>query len=94
MKELERQAINDLIRVYGLIVEFEDLKKVSDEARFIYNNYIPAKTVISEKIMIYVSTLFTVAYPNSESNLNLLTVDEAKNILEELKQLNKTLEKM
>lgn len=88
MKNLEQQAIKDLIDVYTLFLEFGRVKKVSETAKIVYNNYIPAKTLISKKIMSFVSKLFPLAYPDADSNLEVITVKDAKFILAELKELN------
>ena len=85
MKELEDKAKKDLLNLYNKILILNDDTLVEDEAKKVYNEYIPAKPLLSEKIMNLVGQLFPFAYPNSKSGLKKPSMKEIKEIINELK---------
>ena len=84
MKELEQKAIRELIDVYNIYILTGINKKLTDKAKFVYNEYIPANTLLGEKVMEAVGKLFPIAYPNVGSGLKPLLKKEARNIIKKL----------
>jgi CRISPR/Cas system CMR subunit Cmr4 (Cas7 group RAMP superfamily) len=92
MKELEKTAVKDLVEVYQLFISKGLIKEVINKARFAYNEYIPANTLLRDMIISAVVWLFSIAYPNVNSGINPPTKEEARKMLEKLKKLQKELE--
>lgn len=86
MKELEIMAKKDLLKIYKKILLSRDFKLVQEDARNVYNEYVPGIHLISDEIMIYVGKLFPIAYPNSKMESNTLTFDEIKEIIKNLEK--------
>ena len=85
MKELEDKAKTDLLNLYKRILILNDDALIEDEAKKVYNEYVAAKSLLSEKIMNFVGQLFPFAYPNSKSGLKKPSKNEIKEIIDELK---------
>jgi len=92
MKELEKMAVKDLIKFYELYLsETNDIKWVEEKAEEIYNEYMPGSTMLNKEINSAVGPLISIYIKNL--GLNPPSKEEAKQILEKLKKLQKELEK-
>ena len=87
MKELEKQAIKDLIEFYESYLS--ERKLIKEKATNIYEKYIIGFTLLSEEINSVLGHLIDI-YGNT--GINPPTKEEAKQILEKLKNLQKELE--
>ena len=89
MKELEKQAIQDLINFYELYLsKGKDRGLIKEKAAKIYEEYIIGFTLLSEDINGALGPLIDI-YGNT--SINPPTKEEAKKILEKLKKLQKEL---
>ena len=84
MKELEDKAKKDLLKLYKRILVSNDDALIKNEAKKTYDEYVPAKSLLPEKIMNFVGQLFPIAYPNSKSGLKKPSIDKIKKIIDEL----------
>ena len=90
MKELERMAINELIKVYESYISKKEVdKELEENAKRVYNEYIPGFRFLRSTINEVVGGLFSLAYPNVDPERKVPTREEAKKILENLKKLKK-----
>jgi len=87
MKELELMALKNLIKLYE---DFIKGIKISKEAERLYNEYTPGSDLLSKEVNRAVAPLLEFSI---NSGLKPLTKEEAKQILEKLKKLQKELEK-
>ena len=85
MMKIENEARKELFEVYSLYLKSGNAPYVSKKARLVYNEYIPAKNLLSEKIMTLVSNLFPIAYPEKESGILVAKVSEIKDFILYLK---------
>jgi len=92
MKELEREAIKELISFYENFIHSNNKELIKQKAKELYNAT-PSTTLVRESIINAFGNLFPLGYPNVNSGLKPLTKEEAKQILEKLKKLQKELEK-
>ena len=92
MKELEIQAIKQLINFYELFIHAADKDMIKQKAKELYDAA-PASTLVHELTSNSFGNLFGIAYDDVGSGLNPPTKEEAKQILEKLKKLLKELEK-
>ena len=88
MKEMETQLRADLLNFYESYMALGSNDIVVQQAKKIYNKYIPAQTLISDKLMGFVARLFVIAYPNSGSGIKPLSQEEVKEIKKDLKNKN------
>jgi HEPN domain-containing protein len=91
MKELENMAIGDLIKVYNKYISEGHSKELSKIVREVYNEFNVGGTMLSDVINKAVDALFPLAYPDSGSGLKAPTKDEAKEMIEKLKKVEKEL---
>ncbi|MCG2719790.1 MAG: hypothetical protein L6266_03595 [Nanoarchaeota archaeon] len=92
MKELEKITVKDLIEFYELYVsETNDIKLIEEKAEEIYNEYMPGSIMLNKEINSAVGPLISIDVNNI--GINPPTKEEAKEILEKLKKLQKELER-
>ncbi|MBU2589272.1 MAG: hypothetical protein KKA65_00385 [Nanoarchaeota archaeon] len=92
MKELEKITVKDLIEFYELYVsETNDIKLIEEKAEEIYNEYMPGSIMLNKEINSAVGPLISIYVNNI--GINPPTKEEAKEILEKLKKLQKELER-
>ena len=89
MRELDEMALNDLIEVYELYVKEGLSPLVVKKAEQTYNEYLPGQSMLNKTILSAVCSLFAVSYPTVKSGISVPTKEEAKQILEKLKMLQK-----
>lgn len=87
MKEIETQLRADLLKVYESYMALGNDDVVVQQAKKVYNKYIPAQTLISDKLMGFVARLFAIAYPNSGSGIKPPSKKDIKKIIRALKRL-------
>ena len=94
MKELEKMAIEELIKVY---TQYTQKKKINEEltknAKRVYNEYTPGFRFINSDINGAVAELFAIAYPRVDPERKTPTIQKAKEIVEKLKEVKKNLSK-
>ena len=93
MEELERPAIEQLIYLYTKFLDEGLSQEVVSKAKEIYNELVPANTLLSPTVNHAVGKLFSIGYPNIDSNRSIPTRDEVKVIIENLKKRKQELEK-
>ncbi len=86
MKELEKPAIEQLIFVYTRFLEDGLSQDIINKAKEIYDELIPANTLLSPTVNYAVGKLFSISYPNTDTNRKIPTKEEVKEILEKLKK--------
>ncbi|HIH58841.1 MAG TPA: hypothetical protein HA360_02890 [Nanoarchaeota archaeon] len=89
MKELEKMAIEDLLRVYNSYITKKKIdKEMEEKAKRVYNEYTPGSRLLRSEINEAVGKLFCIAYPNVFPGDKAPTVTEAKELIKKLKTIN------
>ena len=90
MKELEKMAIEELLKVYTSYIR----KKIPDReleeaAKRVYNEYTPGFRFLRSDINDAVAQLFSLGYPDADRERKVPTMREAKERVKKLKELKK-----
>ena len=86
MKEIETKAIEGLIVVYGRYCDEGLSEGLIAAAKDVYDEYHPAKAILSADTHKAVSKLFAIAYEDSGSGIEMPSKEEAEEILRKLKE--------
>ncbi len=89
MKELEINAVNNLIDVYETYLRSGLSAELTQKAKKAYDEYLPAYALLDKNINKAIGNLFTLAYPNADPNRILPTKEEVNEIVKILKKRNK-----
>jgi hypothetical protein len=93
MLELELDAIEKLLMLYSELYKKPISSQISHIARDIYNNLIPANTMLSDDVNFAVNRLFSVAYPDVDPDRTVPSKEEILQILQNLRKLKLSLER-
>ncbi len=92
MKELESYVIEMLVEVYAELYKYGITKEISNRAKVVYNEFIPADTLLSHVVMSAILQLFAIAYPGSDPDAKVPSQDRIEKIIKDLKEYKQNLE--
>ncbi|MDP3728005.1 MAG: hypothetical protein Q8R18_00985 [bacterium] len=88
MKELEKMAIRDLLKIYDNYVDKKRIdKEIEEDAKRVYNEYTPGARLLRAEINEAVGKLFCIGYPNVFPGDKSPTITEAKELIKKLKAI-------
>lgn len=87
MKELEKKAVQDLLDLFTKFQRTGLTKELSLDSKKVYDELIPANTLLSKDINFVVVKLFSLAYPNVDES-NKINEEEVSKIIKILNTLN------
>ncbi|MEK6874312.1 MAG: hypothetical protein AABX52_01025 [Nanoarchaeota archaeon] len=93
MKEIELNALKDLIGVYTHYLDSGLSTELINKAKEVYDEYHPMNTLLTQDINIAVGKLFPLAYPDAGSGVQNPTKEEVIKMLSNLTKYKHELEK-